>query len=42
MEEKEANEMEMAAKAHEEREKVKEAAQGWIKISSWLKIIKAD
>ena len=32
MEEKEADEMEMAAQKNEEREKIKEAAQGWVKI----------
>ena len=30
MEEKAPNEMEVAAKAHEEREKAEKAAQGWI------------
>ena len=30
MEEKRANEMEMAAKPTEKREKIEEAAQGWV------------
>ena len=32
MEKKAADEMEMAAQANEEREKIKKTAQGWIKI----------
>ena len=32
MEKKEANALEMAAKANEKREKVKKTTQGWIKI----------
>ena len=32
MEEKAADEMEVAAQANEEREKIKETAQGWVKI----------
>jgi len=31
MEKKEANEMEMAAQANEEREKIEKTAQGWVK-----------
>ena len=36
MEEKKANEMEMAAQENEEREKAEEAAQGWVKINIFL------
>ena len=41
MEKKEANEMEMAAQANEKREKIKEAAQGWVKIKITLRIQKS-
>lgn len=37
MEEKAADEMEMAAEANEEREKAEKTAQGWIKLNSLIK-----
>ncbi len=40
MEEKAANEMEMAAQENKEREKIEEAAQGWISKILILEIIK--
>ena len=39
MEEKEADALEVAEKAHEEGEKIKETAQGWIKIKIIFSII---
>ena len=39
MEEKGANEMEMAAQENEKREKIKEAAQGWVKIIIYFNFI---
>ena len=39
MEEKKANEMEVAAQENEEREKAEKAAQGWIRIGKNYYII---